>query len=62
MKELRMKVKEAEERRKEDLNCMEDINLRSDWFKCSRCGHTVRMLAYGDTERCSQCGGTMYRI
>ena len=33
----------------------------SSYFKCSRCGHTVRILARGDTAICSQCGGTMYR-
>lgn len=36
-------------------------NFASDFFKCSRCGYTVRMLVRGDRATCSQCGGTMYR-
>lgn len=35
----------------------------SSYFKCSNpsCGYTVRILAKGDTARCSQCGSIMYR-
>lgn len=34
----------------------------SDWFKCEKCGYTVRMLVLGDRATCSQCGGQMIRI
>ena len=33
-----------------------------DYFKCSSCGYTVRYKVLGNTARCSQCGGTMYRV
>lgn len=35
--------------------------FESEWFKCTKCGHTVQMLVRGDTATCSQCGGTMKR-
>lgn len=33
-----------------------------DYFKCGSCGYTVRYKVLGNTARCSQCGGTMYRV
>lgn len=36
--------------------------LNSDWFKCTSCGYTVRMLSLRDFAKCSQCGGSMERI
>lgn len=33
-----------------------------DYFKCASCGYTVRYKVNGNTARCSQCGGTMYRV
>ena len=33
-----------------------------DFFKCEKCGYTVRMLVPGNTATCSQCGGRMVRI
>lgn len=42
---------------------MRELVMRnSDFFKCASCGYTVRMRALGNTAKCSQCGGTMYRI
>lgn len=33
-----------------------------DYFKCEKCGYTIRMLVRGDTAICSQCGGRMNRV
>ena len=33
-----------------------------DFFKCTKCGYTVRMKVLGNTATCSQCGGRMERI
>lgn len=33
-----------------------------DFFKCEKCGYTVRMKVLGNTATCSQCGGRMVRI
>lgn len=33
-----------------------------DWFKCDKCGRTIRMLVRGNIATCSECGGTMRRI
>lgn len=33
-----------------------------DYFKCASCGYTVRYKVLGNTAKCSQCGGTMYRV
>ena len=38
------------------------IMSAGDYFKCASCGYTVRYKVLGDTARCSQCGGTMYRV
>lgn len=34
----------------------------SEYFKCQRCGYTVRAKILGNTARCSQCGGIMRRV
>ena len=34
----------------------------SDYFKCSSCNYTVLYRVRGNTAKCSQCGGTMYRV
>ena len=38
------------------------IMSAGDFFKCASCGYTVRYKVLGNTARCSQCGGTMYRV
>lgn len=38
------------------------IMSAGDYFKCGSCGYTVRYKVLGNTARCSQCGGTMYRV
>ena len=37
------------------------IRMANDFFKCTSCGYTVRMLVLGNTATCSQCGGRMER-
>lgn len=33
-----------------------------DFFKCEKCGRTIRMLVLGNTATCSECGGKMVRL
>lgn len=33
-----------------------------DWFKCQKCGYTIRMKVLGNIATCSECGGRMVRI
>lgn len=60
MKEMKMKVSKKENQ-KEMMKGMQEMNLASDFFKCEKCGYTVRMLVLGNYAHCSQCGGTMKR-
>lgn len=50
-------------RKKNEKKCAVTTGyLNSDWFKCTSCGYTVRMLSLRDSATCSQCGGRMERI
>lgn len=60
MKEMKIKTTKKENQKKA-ITGISTMNLASDYFKCRSCGYTVRMLARGNTARCSQCGGTMDR-
>lgn len=60
MKEMKIKTTEKENQEKAIIG-IRAMNLASDFFKCRNCGYTVRILAIGNTARCSQCGGTMDR-
>lgn len=32
-----------------------------DWFKCEKCGATIRMKVLGNHATCPECGGMMVR-
>lgn len=52
----------VENRKTKKIRVPEGTFYDSDWFKCERCGYTVRMKVLGNTATCSQCGGTMRRV
>ena len=60
MKEIRIKTNENTA--KEHVTEIPTLKLASDWFKCRKCGYTVRKLVLGNLATCSECGGTMDRI
>lgn len=60
MKKMMIKTTNCESQKK--TTEIPAVNLASDFFKCRKCGYTVRMLVRGDIAHCSQCGGTMDRI
>ncbi len=60
MKEMKIKTIKVEKQEK-TIKGIPTMNLASDWFKCTRCGYTVRMKVYGNHAQCSECGGLMER-
>lgn len=60
MKEMKIRTTKRENL-KGNIAELHTMNLASEYFKCRNCGYTVRILARGNTARCSQCGGTMER-
>lgn len=58
MKEIKIRIDSVE---KKEYKKIPMVKFESDYFKCRRCGYTVRMRVLGNTATCSQCGGTMDR-